>query len=391
MIFQPVLDRVQPGTQLKHAAAALRRALPAEAFGYMWMDRKGLDAATTERAGGTYETLAAPKVESNPLPRNIADRGHLPADRGWWGYSFHDVPERRSGETALVTLPEAALVFDTDEAGDFQVCLIDQNKRILRTREIDYRRRHASGLSETDWTRMEDVVWIAERVYHNHSHWLTAHLPKLCLLKEMGLLDRLVLPSRRTPVIEETLRRFDLDPDRVCCVPTDRPLTAESMTLLVTDRFRPDLLRRGREALAIPADSEPERRIYISREGAERRRLVNEEEVWPIFRDHGFERVRLETLSFSEQLALMGETTMLAAPHGAGLTNQIFCPEGATVMEIADPGFPNPNFYAIACAMGHDYLLTTARSVGEETNPVERDLHVTPTDVEKALEIACRR
>nr|WP_246408607.1 glycosyltransferase family 61 protein [Parvularcula dongshanensis] len=353
------------------------------------MDRRPLNAASTAAAGGTYQVLSPAQRESNPLPINVADRSVLPGDPGWWGYAFRDVPERVSGETALVTLPNATLAFHTDPESDFHVCLIGRDGRALRTREIDYRRHFRETLSGSNASSVADAVWIAERVFHNHSHWLSAHLPKLCLLKELGIADCLVLPDRRSAVMDDTLRRLGWNPDTVRRIPTDRPMVAERLTLLVTDRFRPDLLRRAGDALRVKPSAPATARVYVSRAGAERRRLVNEDEVWPLFRDAGFERVRMEDLSFPEQLALMGRTAMLAAPHGAGLTNQIFCPEGATVIEMADPGFPNPNFYATACAMRHDYAIVEAESVGgSPSKPVERDLYVAPRRVAAALEAA---
>src|SRR5690625_7442986 len=88
---------------------------------------------------------------------------------------------------------------------------------------------------------------------------------------------------------------------------------------------------------------------------------MNEDLIWPLFERDGFERVFTERMSFAEQVRLMQETSVLAAPHGAGLTNMMFCREGTHVIEIADLTFPNPNFYATAAA-----LRSEERRVGKE-------------------------
>jgi capsular polysaccharide biosynthesis protein len=80
----------------------------------------------------------------------------------------------------------------------------------------------------------------------------------------------------------------------------------------------------------------------------------------------------------------MGETEAIVAPHGAGLTNMIFCPHGATIVEIADVAYPNPNFYALASALGHDYRIVGARGVGPG-HALDRDLSVDPEEVISAL------
>ncbi|MDZ7757189.1 glycosyltransferase 61 family protein [Rhodohalobacter sp.] len=48
----------------------------------------------------------------------------------------------------------------------------------------------------------------------------------------------------------------------------------------------------------------------------------------------------------------MQQAEIVVAPHGAAITNVIFLSPGTHVVEIADLSFPNPNFYALASAMG---------------------------------------
>jgi capsular polysaccharide biosynthesis protein len=147
-----------------------------------------------------------------------------------------------------------------------------------------------------------------------------------------------------------------------------------------------------REALGSSPAAAPWRRVFISRARARIRRLVNEEEIAPALARAGFEAVHMEDLSFEEQIRLMGETKVLLAPHGAGLTNMMFCPPGTHVVEIADTSYPNPNFYALACAMGLHYWLVRARLLpGEGRHRLDRDLEVDPAgvaDVIAALEDA---
>ena len=365
-----------------HAAVAM--GLPPAALGYRWVEKRALNAEAAARAGGRYEVLAPARTEANALPVNVTRRADLPGDAGWWGYSFRDVPSRRSGETALVTLPDATIAFARDARGNLHPGLLARDGTALSLREVDLRAHHAPGLRARARTRLPRAVWIWERVFDNYSHWLTAHLPKLCLLRDLGLLGDLVVPAARPGFVDESLRLFGVDPARLRAVPLDAPLEAEELVLLVTDRFRPDLLTAAREAASVRADGAPDRKVYVSRRRANVRRLLNEEEVWPLFREAGYERVEMEALSFAEQRALMGRTRALAGPHGAGLTNQLFCPPGAGVLEIADPGFPNPNFYAMAAGLGHDYAVVAAAAEGDG-HPLTHDLRAEPERVRAAL------
>lgn len=365
--------------------AAIEAGLPPGALGYRWVQTVDLHEAAVG-TGGRYEVLEPARREENPLPLGMT-LDQLPDDPDWFGYAVRDVPNRLSGETALATLPDARLAFDTDEQGDLWVGLLDARGRAPTLRETTFRPRHAK-IARGPEVRIERAVWITERVFHNHSHWLTAHLPKLALLRKMGRLGELVMPERTTPVIEESLRLVGLDPGSVRRVPAEGVLRVGELTVLSTDRFRPDLLRRAAAVVRLPSEDRS-RRVFVSRQRARARRLVNEEEVWPLFAVRGFERVSFEGMSFDEQRHLLSGTDMLAGPHGAGLTNQMLCPPGATVIEIADPGYPNPNFYALACALGHRYAHVPARSVGEG-HRLYRDLTVPPARVAEALERACR-
>lgn len=369
-------------------AEAAARGVPASWLGYRWMGEETVgDYLARTGNAGAYETIHARTVTVNPLPRNVASRNELPAERGWWHYSFRDVPTRTSGETFVATVPDCRIVsFVEPKKGNFYPCIVTRHDRALALREIAFRPGHREPLrGNAPPVRRQKATWILERVYHNHSHWLTAHLPKLCLLRDRGALEDLILPQERNPVIDASLRRLGLDPE---CFPTydpTRPLEVEELTVLGTDRFRPELLRPVRSAFAAPDAKPARRRIFISRARSQGRRLVDEEEVWPLLRDAGFERTFMEELTFGQQVALMQETSVLLAPHGAGLTNMIFCPRGAHVVEFADLGFPNPNFYALSCAMGHHYWLVPAEALGD-VHPLEKDLRIGTDAVRDVLD-----
>lgn len=370
--------------------AAVAAGLDPRWLGYRWVASDGpRDAVERERERGgdaSYVSVHAPAIAEHPLPRNVQDRSDLSDDAGWWRFSFRDVPSRRSGETGIFTLPSCRLAWYRDERDDFHPAVLTSSHRALATRELVFRPGHGRFLraARGEPLRMERATWILERVYHNYSHWLTAHLPKLVLLQARGELADVVLPMDPPEFVTSSLRMLGIDPHDHRTFDPNRVLEIERLTLLETDRYRPELLRPVRDALSAPAPARAARRVFVSREACTRRRLLNEDDIWPRFEAAGFERVRMEDLDFAAQVRLMGETAVLCAPHGAGLTNMMFCREGTHVVEIADPGFPNPNFYALSSAMGHAYWYVEARSVGD-VHPLERDLVVEAAKVDELL------
>jgi hypothetical protein len=331
------------------------------------------------------------RTETNALPVNVARQDALPDDRGWWGYSMRDVPERVSGAALLATVPEARIVSYVDARNEFYPGILGHGARALDTREIKFRPPHAAALRTAQGSgerplRLERATWVMERVYDNHSHWLTAHLPKLLMLREAGLLAEALMPRSLKPAMAESLALLGIEVEGLRHYDPERVLEVGALTIPVTDRFDPRLLRPVRAAMPKLGDASPHRRLYVSRARARFRRLENEDAIWPRLAARGFEKVFLEELSFRDQVRLMQEAHVVAAPHGAGLTNMMFCPEGTAIVEIASLGFPNPNFYALAAAMGHDYALVAAEERGEDRPQLERNLIVDPEALEAALD-----
>ncbi|NVD44746.1 glycosyltransferase family 61 protein [Qipengyuania atrilutea] len=332
------------------------------------------------------EIVHSERHAANPLPVNVTDRDKLPRDSGWWHYSMYDVPNRLSSPTRFTVMQNATVITGTDDSGLFYPAILTDDNRAINMREVVFRPLHAKVLldAQSAW-HIEKATWFCERSYANHSHWLTAHLPKLVLLKELDRLNDVLLPTNMTPVMRRSIEMLGLDPSAFPTFEPGEVLKVGELTLLETDRFRGDLLKPVRAAIAPAGGAPASRRIFISRKKAAIRKLANEDEIWPLFEEAGFERVFMEDLGFEEQIELMSQTQILAGPHGAGLTNMMFCPAGSTVLEIAWLGFPNPNFYALACAMELRYALVEAEVCEGDAVPLKRDMTVRPEAIAAAL------
>jgi capsular polysaccharide biosynthesis protein len=63
----------------------------------------------------------------------------------------------------------------------------------------------------------------------------------------------------------------------------------------------------------------------------------------------------MEEYTFEEQIAIMHNCEIVVAPHGAGLTNILFCQPGVTVIELLADKYPASCFYRMAVLCGHKY------------------------------------
>jgi capsular polysaccharide biosynthesis protein len=88
------------------------------------------------------------------------------------------------------------------------------------------------------------------------------------------------------------------------------------------------------------SETQSPRRLYVSRWDApmDSRRVVNEDAVMDLLHGYGFEARTLTDLPMSGQAALFAGADHIVSPHGAGLTNIIFCQRQPHICEINAPG-----------------------------------------------------
>jgi capsular polysaccharide biosynthesis protein len=103
----------------------------------------------------------------------------------------------------------------------------------------------------------------------------------------------------------------------------------------------------------------------------------------------GFAEVFTEEMSFPEQAALFASVNAVVAPHGAGLTNLVFCRSRTKVVEIFSPEYVNGCFWALANMADLDYFyaLGAGRRPPENHDPqkVEQDITVNLEVLEATL------
>jgi hypothetical protein len=224
----------------------------------------------------------------------------------------------------------------------------------------------------------------------NYFHWMFNVLPRVELLRlagvELGAVDRFAINRPHLPFHHETLARLGLGGARL--LPIGPRLHVRADSLLVTSSLRfsghrtPCVLAfLRREFLARPSPAPAgHARLYVSREDSTHRRLVNEAECLGVLRPLGFEKVTLTGLTVADQAALFSGAAVIVAPHGAGLTNLVFCDPGTTVVELCSPTELRSHYLELSRALGlHHHWV-----VGERAG-ARHDFRVRPADLARAL------
>jgi hypothetical protein len=202
------------------------------------------------------------------------------------------------------------------------------------------------------------VAVTATTLSSGYSHWLLDELPRLLVLpRDQGetIIGQGANESARTAlglrggqervIAPGRTKHFQCDQLVVPSLPSPAGYPAPATLELLGDFVT---------SLREPSSPWGER-IYISREKTRRRRVSNEIELWPRLESRGFRRVKLEELTWKEQINVFSHAKEVVAPHGAGLANLVFCRTGTKVVELFNRAYVNGCYWRIAALKQLDY------------------------------------
>lgn len=75
------------------------------------------------------------------------------------------------------------------------------------------------------------------------------------------------------------------------------------------------------------------KRLYVSRRRSSRS-LQNEKKIEELLSAVGFDIIYAENLKYSQQVSIFSNARIIVGPHGAGMTNAIYAPAGAIILEV---------------------------------------------------------
>lgn len=222
----------------------------------------------------------------------------------------------------------------------------------------------------------ETVAVIANGAAHNYYHWMLEVVARFHLLRYSQVrIDKYVINRLQYPFQIETIGALGIPKEQL--IELDETTYIEAKSLIVPSfsgyTGKPPkwageflaqemMVKRGIEGAA------GYDRIYISRGYASYRKVANEFALIQLLMQYGFRTVHLERLSVAEQAAVFNGAKVVVAPHGAGLTNLVFCRPGTKVIELFSPLYVNWLYWIMSGNHGLDYYYL----VGEGMRPQGR-------------------
>jgi capsular polysaccharide biosynthesis protein len=195
----------------------------------------------------------------------------------------------------------------------------------------------------------------------NYFHWLLNSAPRWKLLEAAGhtkAYDYVLLNDSAPPFQAEALDRMGVPPNKRLRCSTHSLFQFER--LVVPDMPLPRCRVPGWacawvRSLFPTRDPNAPKLLYVSRCSASRRRLANELVVESHLKKLGFHRVQPERLGLADQAKVFSAAQCIVAPHGAGLTNMVFAPPGAHLVELCHPDAEASTYRELAPVCGFRY------------------------------------
>lgn len=344
------------------------------------------------------------------------------------GYTYGPVYERGKQTVETVILPEINLyrfnnasvsalsssVICDDKILIEQVPHVNPQKALyVQAHIVEHNDRYALVRKRKDGF-IEKGVFLGGNGAFNYYHWMIEILPKLKYIDDMqksGFIDYPLLVSedvvkiqtfqeslnilapRKNLIILKKNHIYNVGELLYINAPNNFPFNLrENEKMRIADFItRPSAVGYIRNALLPHQDltrrvHESGKRIFMSRRIA--RRQYNEDEVFPIFRDHGFHPVFMDELSLKEQVALMANAEYVAGPTGAEWTNLLFCKEGTKCLcWMADKYSEFAAYSNLAKIIGAELVYlkyhTTAKSTWELYS---RNYYINPNIIKQTLD-----
>jgi hypothetical protein len=205
----------------------------------------------------------------------------------------------------------------------------------------------------------------------SYFHWLFEILPGIHLMEKTRSRVDLLYSPYSLSYQKQTLDIMGYGSEKI--IPAENFGIVQAQTLLVpyhrnygypwTKDWVLDFIR---DRLLIRNSKEYPKRIYIHRNKVWKRKISNEKELINLLSRYGFVSLELENLDFIEQVNLFNRAEIIVAPHGAGLSNILFCEKGAKIIEIIGSNRVASFFINIAQKVELEYYYLEAEGVSSK-------------------------
>lgn len=289
-----------------------------------------------------------------------------------------DVPELKhnkleSAEAFVGSVPDGKLWYDGGNA-----VVWDKHGRLVEDISLGFHRVVNASVKSRVPVKLDGrICLLGNRSYLNYYHWMCDTLPRLAVLREAGIeldtIDHFILPLPKFDFHRESLKTLGIEEDRLHTIDRGEYIHADEVFVpifgsnslgLKQSRWNPLFLNRTFGPKNLPVQTG--RRLFISRGTTGKRGICNESELMASLLPLGFELLLCENHSIAEQAEIFASAEAVVGPHGAGLTNIVFCQPGTVVLELFNAHIA-PCFWTISELIGLRHSILFCGFIDEAT------------------------
>lgn len=225
----------------------------------------------------------------------------------------------------------------------------------------------------------------------SYFHWIFDSLPRLKIIEDLGEeIDYLIVPYDLKKFHIETLNHLGYPENKLLRIKNKDHFLCNNLlvpSLPDITGYIPKWSCNYLRNKFIPENiSKPYRLIYISRKDAIFRKLVNEKEIEDYLINIGFEIIQMSEYSFLEQVKICAEAIIVVGPHGAGLSNTVFC-QNAKIVELFSPSYVNVCFWRLSNAVSNEYHYILGKDTSGYSLDAWRDFQVDIKKLKHTLDL----
>jgi capsular polysaccharide biosynthesis protein len=196
------------------------------------------------------------------------------------------------------------------------------------------------------------VAVIAQSGYPYYYHWLVEVLGRLALLELHDIQYDFVYAPMHKSYMKEAMHLWGIAQGKIIeasdnvIIEADELIVPSLVSKVYTNgcprlsHYTPEyIIRHIRNKLLTGANAQETnfqscKKVFISRKDAGSRKMLNEDEVFELFKAVGFEKYVLSDLSLVQQIKLFNNADIVVGALGSGMANVIFCNDTVQVIDI---------------------------------------------------------
>lgn len=255
--------------------------------------------------------------------------------------------------------------------------------------DLDYGARSAMAGWSGPVVECTNAAALWSHPWMGYYHWIIDVAPKIALLQErfgksLGKW-KICYPRTGEAYESETLALLGVPESSIIDTKHLKMVSSRNVAFVMLPGWyriqsAAELLRAKLTSHSGPSHGE---RIYVARAG--RRRCVNEQDCFEMLRKRGFVFLEDRPRSVAEQMGIFKNAKVIVSPHGAALTNLLWCEGPAKIIEFFGAAYHPPYYENLSEFRSLEYYsLRVGNESRDHWSSMDEDIEV---DIERLADI----